>query len=203
MYNDLIDAPLDCNQDGLDTTTPNTFYLVKYIPGTKCYSKVLVLFSKIMKDCPTATSTVGGLIKKIGRHVKTIVAIPILNGTFCSADLLLDSLPSKLIVIVANMNTMYPGLSTFECFMNILNRAGIGNPNVNIVNNAVPDIPDMFEFAAPSAQLTPEQHQMYSGLYNEQIEQMKSMGFMDEVKIIYSLFVCDGDVNNAINYYLQ
>ena len=39
--------------------------------------------------------------------------------------------------------------------------------------------------------------------YSEQIEQMKMMGFTNEYKIIESLIVSDGDVNSAINYYLQ
>lgn len=39
--------------------------------------------------------------------------------------------------------------------------------------------------------------------YTQQIEQMKSMGFSDENEIIRALIICDGNVEHAINYYLN
>ena len=39
--------------------------------------------------------------------------------------------------------------------------------------------------------------------YKEQIEIIKNMGFSNEQLIIQSLIVSDGNVENAVNYYLS
>ena len=39
--------------------------------------------------------------------------------------------------------------------------------------------------------------------YKTQIEQMKLMGFTDETKIINALAICEGNLEHAINYYLN
>ena len=65
-----------------------------------------------------------------------------------------------------------------------------------------PSIPLQYliPLSAPPPNIALESHRES---YSDEIEQMKAMGFTDEYKIIESLIVSDGDVNNAIHYYLQ
>jgi len=73
-------------------------------------------------------------------------------------------------------------------------------PNAPGIQPNAPDIQANIPLINPSIDSLFNEH---LETYNEQIEQMKAMGFTNEYKIIESLIVSDGDVNNAIHYYLQ
>ena len=76
--------------------------------------------------------------------------------------------------------------------------APISIPNIPVaIDNTPSIIPNTI--GSTTNTLFNEQYETYS----DQIEQMKAMGFTNEYKIIESLIVSDGDVNNAIHYYLQ
>ena len=70
--------------------------------------------------------------------------------------------------------------------------------NINSVNNTIAQLLNIYQSSGISDSLDAFREQ-----YNQQFEEMLSMGFTDENKIITSLYVCEGNCENAINYYLS
>lgn len=70
--------------------------------------------------------------------------------------------------------------------------------NINSVNNTIAQLLNIYQSSGNSNTLSSIREQ-----YNEQFEEMHSMGFSDETKIITALYVCEGNCENAINYYLS
>ena len=111
--------------------------------------------------------------------------------------------------------------STFSYFMNALNSSNI---DFNMFNNSNTTMSETITNSLQNFSLIPSVSlnntenitneniitpnnttslNNHRDTYRDQIEQMKAMGFTNEYKIIESLIVSDGDVNSAINYYLQ
>lgn len=70
--------------------------------------------------------------------------------------------------------------------------------NINSVNNTIAQLLNIYQSSSNSDTLSSIREQ-----YNQQFEEMHSMGFTDETKIITALYVCEGNCENAINYYLS
>ena len=70
--------------------------------------------------------------------------------------------------------------------------------NITSVNNTIAQLLNIYQSSGISDSLSAIREQ-----YNQQFEEMLSMGFNDENKIITSLYVCEGNCENAINYYLS
>ena len=70
--------------------------------------------------------------------------------------------------------------------------------NINSVNNTIAQLLNIYQSSGNSDTLSSIREQ-----YNQQFEEMHSMGFTDETKIITALYVCEGNCENAINYYLS
>lgn len=70
--------------------------------------------------------------------------------------------------------------------------------NINSVNNTITQLLNIYQSSGISESLSTIREQ-----YNQQFEEISSMGFTDENKIIIALYVCEGNCENAINYYLS
>ena len=70
--------------------------------------------------------------------------------------------------------------------------------NINSVNNTITQLLNIYQSSGNSDTLSSIREQ-----YNQQFEEMHSMGFSDETKIITALYVCEGNCENAVNYYLS
>lgn len=83
--------------------------------------------------------------------------------------------------------------------LNLMNNI-INNTTNNTMNNILQNISNNIVI---SSQNNNFDSNLYKDQYKNEIDLMKSMGFTNETKIIESLIVSDGDIEVAINYYLQ
>ena len=70
--------------------------------------------------------------------------------------------------------------------------------NINSVNNTISQLLNIYQSSDMSDSLSNVREQ-----YSQQFDEIYSMGFTDENKIIIALYVCEGNCENAINYYLS
>jgi hypothetical protein len=83
------------------------------------------------------------------------------------------------------------------------------NSEGNSTENSEGNNEDIINSQNELAHFTRQYIGMYSNItenenkYRAQIEHIESMGFSDKNKIIQSLIVCNGDIEQAINYYLS
>jgi hypothetical protein len=73
-----------------------------------------------------------------------------------------------------------------------------GGTNVESVTNTLTQLLNIYQSEGTSTNLS-SIRERYSNEYNE----MTAMGFTDENRILMSLYVCEGNCENAINYYLS
>jgi len=171
-----------------------SFYLIKYSSISNSYVSSDVLYKNIINNNNIENYTISDILSFTSKNLKTILPIPVLNGKYISEDLYITKLPSKLIIIFVNMNilekTPFP--------LSINNSTAI-NYIMNMINIPPPPI-------NPPPEIDTSQEtfiNMNKEKYKDEIIILKNMGFIDEHKIIESLIVSEGDVNNAIHYYLR
>ena len=73
-----------------------------------------------------------------------------------------------------------------------------GGTNIESVTNTLTQLLNIYQSEGTSTNLSGIRER-YSNEYNE----MTAMGFTDENRILMSLYVCEGNCENAINYYLS
>jgi len=145
-------------------------------------------------------ATITDLIGFLSLNIDSVLPIPIINDRFITKNQTISNFPGLLIIVFINiskLNHTHPG-GSLNYLMNLLNNNNLSVNNIfqNMFNpNELLNTPDNIQQV--------NQYQNHSSeQYSEQIDIMKNMGFSDENKILESLIVSEGDVNNAIQYYL-
>ena len=210
----------------------NGFYLLKYNNKTRKYSSNLIDYSTVLPNFNEKKYFLIDILNNSTNHLNTILPIPVLNGQYLKENICINNLENKLIIIFINMKNI-DSSSTFSYFMNAITSSNIDFNIFNASNidhnstippslqqqqqnieNTLQNMSNMSSLFSPNNSgiinipnipniPIPVSLNNNRETYSEQIEQMKMMGFTNEYKIIESLIVSDGDVNSAINYYLQ
>ena len=196
------------------------FYLLKYHTKTKKYYSNLIEYSSILPDFNERNYFLIDILNNSTEHLQDILPIPVLNGKYLKENVCINNLENKLLIIFISMKDI-DTTSTFSYFMNALNSSNI---DFNMFNNSNTTMSETITNSLQNFSLIPSVSlnntenitneniitpnnttslNNHRDTYRDQIEQMKAMGFTNEYKIIESLIVSDGDVNSAINYYLQ
>ena len=201
------------------------FYLLKYNTTSKNYSSKLISYESLFKNFHHEKYFLIDVLHYSTNHLPSILPIPVLNGKYLKENICINELEDKLVIIFINMKDIDTS-SPFTYFMDALNTSNINlnifnntidlSSNSGIITNTLQNIESLLQTApTPPPPIPPPPPPIiaptisnsllntHSETYSEEIEQMKAMGFTDEYKIIESLIVSDGDVNNAIHYYLQ
>jgi hypothetical protein len=77
------------------------------------------------------------------------------------------------------------------------------NENIDIGQSAIDSLASITSSILSSSSSISTDMSSLEEKYKTQIEQMKLMGFTDETKIINALAICEGNLEHAINYYLN
>ena len=166
-----------------------SFYLIKFSSISNKYVSSEVLYTNVLKNYDTTTYYLSDVLDSISKNMLTILPIPILNGKYLRKNYMINKLPSKLIIVFVSMNILtQPQLlqntDTINYIMNMI--------NINLSGQIVSNISTNNTFIDDNKEK-----------YKDEIKILKDMGFTDENKILESLIVSNGNVNNAIHYYLQ
>ena len=117
------------------------------------------------------------------------------TNTELDSNIELDTITRTSNNLILNTNNLINNLINTE--INFQNDSNIINTQTylpNEINNELNNY--LYQFAD---NLNVE----YNDRYKEQIEQMENMGFNDRSKSLQALIVCDGNLELAVNYYLQ
>lgn len=191
IINGIIDNAIN---NVVNNIINKSFYLIKYSSTSNSYVGSNVLYKNITNNNNIENYTISDILSFTSKNLKTILPIPILNGKYIYEDLYITKLPSKLIIIFVNMNI----LKKTSLPLAINNSTAI-NYIMNMINMPPPPV-------NPPPEINNSQEtfiNMNKEKYKDEIIILKNMGFIDENKIIESLIVSEGDVNNAIHYYLR
>tara|TARA_B110000208_G_C11590969_1_gene366291 strand:- start:183 stop:776 length:594 start_codon:yes stop_codon:yes gene_type:complete len=190
LVNDIITG-------AVDSIIHSKFYLIKYSPNKKKFISNEIEYKNVISDFDTSIHTVSDIVKNLIINLTTILPVPIINGEYFNKDIPVSKLPSKLIIVFVNMNILR------------INRYPLPETIMNYINNSNDSIINMFNLSDTSppvynsSNVTMINTSNNQEKYKDEIKVLKDMGFTDENKIIESLIVSEGDINNAIHYYLQ
>ena len=188
----LVDSVIN---NATNNVINKSFYLIKYSTINNSYISSEVLYANIIGAQDIVDCTIKDILYFTSKNLKTILPIPILNGKYLSENLFISKLPSKLIIIFANMNILTNAhtplsINNTTALNYIMNMLGSSTTTANPPPPAINNIAETF--------ITEE-----SEKYKDEIKILKNMGFTNLDKIIESLIVNDGDVNSAVHYYLN
>uniref|UniRef100_A0A6C0B383 UBA domain-containing protein n=1 Tax=viral metagenome TaxID=1070528 RepID=A0A6C0B383_9ZZZZ len=199
LVNDIINNIINTAKNNIIN---KSFYLIKYSSINNSYVSSEVLYKNIINNDNIGNCRISDVLESTSKNLKTILPIPILNGKYLSENLLINYLPSKLIVIFVNMNIIEKSAYPIS-----INNSTALNYIMNMITGSIDPLNPTSLLLPPPPEINDTAEETFINerldKYKDEINILKNMGFNDENKIIESLIVSDGNINNAIHYYLQ
>jgi hypothetical protein len=123
----------------------------------------------------------------------TIISPIPLNSTSVSMETInLDQHFEDVIETETTNSSQVEGLVDSEIELNE------NGTNVDSVTNTLTQLLNIYQSTSSTSNFD-----NIRGLYETELNEMLAMGFTDENRILMSLYVCEGNCENAINYYLS
>ena len=192
------------------------------------YDKILNCFAikgKHFKDNNTAEHENNELYDIVKENIKPHhIIIPVYKGSIVKKNLDVDVFTSPLLLLRLNINLVGSKNKSVINTSSIINSMSnmdistlisqimstpLGNNNENAINsqndvtdftNLTNQLMNIYNNSSQNMQSLARQNEEK---YKDEISQIMAMGFDDKEKIIQSLVVCNGDIEQAINYYLS
>ena len=199
----------------------NEYIILKENDCTYKYESCIEKYSDILINFKIKNYRLIDLLYKINEQFsKKVILLPINKGKLIKENCIINSLQTPLIILcisplIASQKNSNVYRRLVRDLINIRNGRALDideeeqenetfeETNNNLSNNFVNFTNQIMDMFSNSTNAINDLNTQHRETYREQIQQMKSMGFYDEDKIIQSLVVSEGCIDNAINYYLS
>ena len=209
------------NNDIIENKEKFNYFVLDYDKILNCFA----IKGKHFKDNNTEELENNELFDIIKDNIKpNHIIIPVCKGAIIKENLDLDNFTSPLLLLRLNINlvgnknksvintsSMLNSLSNMDIsnFISQIMSSPIGNSDENAINsqndvtdftNLTNQLMNIYNNSSQNMQSLSSQNEEK---YKDEIAQIMAMGFNDKEKIIQSLVVCNGNIEQAINYYLS